>query len=265
MVICQPLTRRGRQQGGLIRRPGAERLGLLHAPFSQADPLQSLQSGRIQGRLWNAARGSRRDRLLEHRFGDAHRLLQRGVLQPLGHRLRALARVLWAGEAMAQVLIRQLDNHVVAALKARAQAHRRPQPQRRRPDPRRPRWPLKPAPGWWMPPWPSAGWRRNQLVLVQLLNAAWKSLRLGAITAAQFDWLAHRGGEPFTALFPSQVLLARARHWCSLLDHPAYDCLTIALAEQQNATLITADQRLLRKLQEPHPGLPSSLDLARLS
>lgn len=102
------------------------------------------------------------------------------------------------------------------------------------------------------------------LVLVELLNAAWKSLRLGAITTAQFDWLAHRAAEPFSALFPAQALLGRARHWCSLLDHPAYDCLYIALAEQQNATLITADQRLLRKLQEPHPHLPASLDLAQL-
>jgi hypothetical protein len=58
-------------------------------------------------------------------------------------------------------------------------------------------------------------------------------------------WLAHRASEPFSALFPAQALLA--------------------LAEQQNATLITADQRLLRKLQEPHPGLPASLDLAQLS
>lgn len=103
------------------------------------------------------------------------------------------------------------------------------------------------------------------LVLVELLNAGWKSLRLGAITAEQFDWLAHRAGEPFSALFPSQGLLSRAHHWCTLLDHPAYDCLYIALAEQQNATLITADQRLLRKLQEPHPGLPACLDLAQFS
>ncbi len=83
------------------------------------------------------------------------------------------------------------------------------------------------------------------------------------LTAGQFDWLAHRASEPFRDLFPTPALLARARHWCSLLDHPAYDCLYIALAEQQNATLITAEQRLLRKLQEPHAGLPASLDAAR--
>ena len=47
VILGQPLTRRGRQQGGLIRLPGAEGLGLLHAPFSHSDPLQSLQFGRI--------------------------------------------------------------------------------------------------------------------------------------------------------------------------------------------------------------------------
>jgi len=43
---------------------------------------------------------------------------------------------------MAQVLIRQLDDHVVTALRARAHAQLRPPAQHRRPDPRRPRWPL---------------------------------------------------------------------------------------------------------------------------
>ena len=65
VVLCQPLTRRGRQQGGPIRLPGPKRLGLLHAQFSQPDPLQSRRSGRIQERLWSAGRGAMRDRLLE--------------------------------------------------------------------------------------------------------------------------------------------------------------------------------------------------------
>ncbi len=43
------------------------------------------------------------------------------------------------------------------------------------------------------------------------------------------------------------------------------DCLYVALAEQERATLITADQRLLRKLQQPLPGLPAALDLACLN
>ena len=102
------------------------------------------------------------------------------------------------------------------------------------------------------------------LVLVELLNAAWKSLRLGAITSEQFEMLASRASEPFSRLVPSSALLARAGHWCRELDHPAYDCLDVALAEQEGATLITADQRLLRKLQEPRAGLPAVIDLASL-
>lgn len=102
------------------------------------------------------------------------------------------------------------------------------------------------------------------LILVELLNAGWKSLRMGSIHPEQLDWLSSRGSEPFSRLFSSESLLRRARYWCTELDHPAYDCIYIALAEQQNATLITADQRLLRKLQEARAKLPASVALSEL-
>jgi predicted nucleic acid-binding protein len=103
------------------------------------------------------------------------------------------------------------------------------------------------------------------LILVELLNAGWKSWRLGAITDQQLAWLANRAREPFNELFKADMLLSRAHHWCTTLDHPAYDCLYIALAEMTNATLISADQRLLRKLQDNHPGVPASLPLSLLA
>jgi predicted nucleic acid-binding protein len=103
------------------------------------------------------------------------------------------------------------------------------------------------------------------LVLVELLNTGWKCLRLGAITSEQFQVLSHRAAEPFHRLVPAAALLERAGHWCRELDHPAYDCLYVALAEQEQATLITADQRLLRKLEQPRPGLPAAIDLAALA
>jgi predicted nucleic acid-binding protein len=102
-------------------------------------------------------------------------------------------------------------------------------------------------------------------VLVELLNTGWKCLRLGAIATEQFQVLAHRAAEPFHLLVPAAVLLARASHWCRELDHPACDCLYVALAEQKNATLITADQRLLRKLEQPRPDLAAAMDLACLT
>ena len=58
------------------------------------------------------------------------------------------------------------------------------------------------------------------LVLVELLNEGWKSLRLGAITSEQFQVLANRAAEPFSRLVPAAALLARASHWCQQLDHP---------------------------------------------
>lgn len=58
--------------------------------------------------------------------------------------------------------------------------------------------------------------------------------------------------------------MAWAAHWCRELDHPAYDCLYVALAERERATLIAANQLLLRKLNEPGSGLPAVVDLADL-
>ncbi len=68
---------------------------------------------------------------------------------------------------------------------------------------------------------PSALLLAPDLVLVELLNTGWKSLRLGAITPEQFQSLAHRAAEPFHRLAPAATLLARAGHWCRELDHPA--------------------------------------------
>jgi predicted nucleic acid-binding protein len=38
------------------------------------------------------------------------------------------------------------------------------------------------------------------------------------------------------------------------LDHPAYDCVYVALAAANDCRFVTADQRLLRKLREGGHG-----------
>jgi rRNA-processing protein FCF1 len=45
------------------------------------------------------------------------------------------------------------------------------------------------------------------------------------------------------------ILLKSAQRWCRALDHPADDCLYLALAEMRSAVLLTQDQRLLKKSQ----------------
>jgi predicted nucleic acid-binding protein len=88
------------------------------------------------------------------------------------------------------------------------------------------------------------------LVLVELLNAGWKAQRQRAISEAQFLAIGELAPTLFSELVPSAALLARAQGWCQMLDHPAYDCLYLALAEQRSAVLLTQDQRLLRKVQQ---------------
>jgi predicted nucleic acid-binding protein len=103
------------------------------------------------------------------------------------------------------------------------------------------------------------------LVLIQLLNAGWKSHRIGAITTEPFDAMALRAAEPFAALVPATELLPRARRWCERLDHPACDCLYVALAERDDATVVTADRRLLGRLTGSGMDRPDVLELADLA
>jgi predicted nucleic acid-binding protein len=96
------------------------------------------------------------------------------------------------------------------------------------------------------------------LVLVELLNAGWKSERMGAIAPAQFMALAQLAPELFAELVPAAALLPRAQSWCSALDHPADACLYLAPAEREQATLITADRGSSRRwspLDEARDGL----------
>lgn len=88
------------------------------------------------------------------------------------------------------------------------------------------------------------------LVLIELLNAGWRSQRSGVITAAQLEGIAQLAPGLFTELIPAASLLAAAHRWCVQLDHPAVDCLYLALAERESAPLITQDQRLLQKLKD---------------
>ena len=95
------------------------------------------------------------------------------------------------------------------------------------------------------------------LVLIELLNAGWKSHRAGVITTEQFEAMATHTPQLLGAIVPSGELLEAAWRWCTILDHPAYDCLYLALAERRQAPLITADQRLLQRLNKL--GAPSDL------
>ena len=83
------------------------------------------------------------------------------------------------------------------------------------------------------------------LVVAEVCNAGWKSLRKREIDAAQFDEIAADISRTFVRLVSLDQLIRRAAAIARELDHPIYGCLYLALAEVEEATMITADRRLL--------------------
>ena len=53
-------------------------------------------------------------------------------------------------------------------------------------------------------------------------------------------------------LFPTRSLLQAATQLAIDLDHPAYDCLYLALALESHFRFATADDRFVRKLKQRH-------------
>jgi predicted nucleic acid-binding protein len=86
------------------------------------------------------------------------------------------------------------------------------------------------------------------LIIVEACNGAWKAVRQQLMTAVQADWMARRLPLLFTALHPAEGLALRAMQIARHLDHPVYDCFYLALAEQRDATMVTADQRFVARV-----------------
>lgn len=101
------------------------------------------------------------------------------------------------------------------------------------------------------------------LLLPEAANALWKKLLRREITtreAAQaLDLLMASGLD----LRPSGPLLGRALTLAQRLRHPVYDCIYVALAQAEGATLVTADQRLLARIARGRTRV-AVVDLATL-
>ena len=53
----------------------------------------------------------------------------------------------------------------------------------------------------------------------------------------------------FSELVPAAALRHRAMAYCMELEHPAYDCYYLALAESRRTRLVTTDEHFLRKVK----------------
>ncbi len=80
------------------------------------------------------------------------------------------------------------------------------------------------------------------MILAECANAAWRRVREDAITPAHAR--AFLGSLPlwFESLTPAAELHEPAFEMAHALGHPVYDCLYLALAEREQAPVVTADR-----------------------
>jgi predicted nucleic acid-binding protein len=80
-------------------------------------------------------------------------------------------------------------------------------------------------------------------LLLEAHHVMWKRVRRGESAAAALRDLASALAATFVTFAASGGLIADAARKSQNLAHPIYDCLYIALAEREGATLVTADHK----------------------
>jgi len=101
------------------------------------------------------------------------------------------------------------------------------------------------------------------LIIPECANILWKKQRRGELSRDEAHMAARLLEQAELELVPTRILLAAATGLAIEIDHPAYDCLYLALALERSCHFITADERLIRKLAQqkskPLSGLAISL------
>jgi len=87
------------------------------------------------------------------------------------------------------------------------------------------------------------------LIISECINALWKNVKLSRILVAEAEIALETLPNLGISLMAGRELADRAFELAVALDHPAYDCFYLALAESQSAPLFTQDGRFLRKTQ----------------
>jgi predicted nucleic acid-binding protein len=97
--------------------------------------------------------------------------------------------------------------------------------------------------------------RRAKLIAPDFLTAEcanifWKKVQRGELSRDEALLAARLLQASEIELAPTRSLMEAATRIAIELDHPAYDCLYLAVAIDRNCRFVTADQRLARKLRE---------------
>ena len=89
-----------------------------------------------------------------------------------------------------------------------------------------------------------------ELLVAECANILWKKFQRGELLKEEALLAARllQGAE--IELLPTRSLFEAATRMSIEIDHPAYDCLYLALAVEKNCQFVTADERFLRKLHQ---------------
>jgi len=82
------------------------------------------------------------------------------------------------------------------------------------------------------------------LVIVEATNIAWKARTFGDVSLETVIDFVEKSARLFHELVPAADLKDRALEIALALKHPEYDCFYLALAQQRECKIITADEKL---------------------
>jgi len=85
------------------------------------------------------------------------------------------------------------------------------------------------------------------LIIAEVMNAAWKHVRLRHISPEHARSIAVNLPRAFAKVIPSVELAVRVLEIAVALDHPVYDAFYLAAAEREDTQLVTADGRLFQR------------------
>lgn len=97
------------------------------------------------------------------------------------------------------------------------------------------------------------------LLFPEFSNALWKKVTRKEITADEAEDLAAALETAEVSVHATRPLMPAALLLACTLQHPAYDCFYLALAQALDAPLVTADRRLLNVLSSGNRPLLQDL------
>ena len=87
-----------------------------------------------------------------------------------------------------------------------------------------------------------------ELLVAECANILWKKAARGELSKEEAILAAKLLHSAEVELLPMRSLFETATSLAIELDHPAYDCIYLALAVENDCPFVTADDRFLRKL-----------------